>query len=150
MFRGRSVHSIDAKGRISIPVGWRVEFERRSEKAPMLVSQDRCLALYPAEDWQAYELELLDKPRFDPSVTRIQRFMFSGAAECPIDKQGRILIPPTLREFAGLVSEVVVAGVGTHLELWDKSRFDAELAMTQAQYDEISASVARLGNAKDF
>lgn len=150
MFRGRSVHTIDAKGRISIPAGYRVEFERRSERAPILTNLDRCLALYPAEDWERYEQKLLDASPFDPDVTSFRRFMITGASECPIDKQGRILIPPSLREFAGLNKEVVVAGLGSHLELWDKARFDAELAKTQAQYDAISASVAKLGNARSF
>lgn len=150
MFRGRSVHSIDAKGRISIPAGYRVEFERRSERAPMVTSEGQYLALYPAEDWERMEQQLLGISPFDPNGASARRFMIGGAHECPIDKQGRILIQPALREFAGLTKDVVVTGVGTHLELWDKARFDQELARTQAQYGEISASVARVGTARSF
>ena len=73
------------------------------------------------------------------------RFMVSGAVECPIDKQGRILVPPPLREYARLEREVTIAGVGNRIELWSKARFDEELARTQARYDEISAAVAKLG-----
>jgi MraZ protein len=150
MFRGRSVHTIDAKGRISIPAGYRVEFERRSERAPMMTSEGHYLALYPFEDWDEIEKLLLELSPFDPNGASARRHMIGGAQECPIDKQGRILIQPALREFAGLTKDVVVTGVGTHLELWDKARFDQELARTQAQYGEISASVARLGNARSF
>ncbi len=142
MFRGRSVHMIDAKNRISIPAGFRVEFERQSDRAPILTNDEACLALYPFEDWCEFEERLLNLSSVDPKVGSYARFMVSGATECPIDKQGRILVPPALREYAGLDREVTVAGVGNHLELWDKVRFNAELSKTQARFGEISSSVA--------
>ena len=142
MFRGRSVHTIDAKNRISIPAGFRVEFERRSDQAPILTNDAASLALYPYEDWCLFEERLLNLSSVDPNVGAYARFMVSGASECPIDKQGRILVPPALREYAGLDREVTIAGVGNRLELWDKVRFDAELSKTQARFVEISSSVA--------
>lgn len=145
MFRGRSFHNVDTKSRISIPTGYRSEFERRSDKAPILTNIANCLALYPYEDWCEYEDKLLGISSFDPDVQAFSRFMVSGAVECPIDKQGRILVPPPLRQYAGIDREVVIAGLGSHLELWDRQRFETELAKTQARYDEISASVAKLG-----
>ncbi len=142
MFRGRSVHTIDAKNRISIPAGFRVEFDRRSDRAPILTNDAACLALYPFEDWCEFEESLLNLSSVDPDVGSYARFMVSGASECPVDKQGRILVPPALREYAGLDREVTVAGVGNRLELWDKVRFNAELSKTQARFGEISSSVA--------
>jgi len=142
MFRGRSVHTIDAKNRISIPAGFRVEFEKRSDRAPILTNDAACLALYPYEDWCVFEESLLNLSSVDPDVGSYARFMVSGATECPIDKQGRILVPPALREYAGLDREVTVAGVGNRLELWDKVRFNAELSKTQARFVEISSTVA--------
>ena len=145
MFRGRSVHTIDSKNRMSIPSGFRVELERRSERAPILTNQNTCLALYPYEDWCEFEDRLVSLSAVDPDVQAFARFMVSGANECPIDKQGRILVPSTLREFANLDRHVMVAGVGNHLEFWDKARFDEELTKTQARFSEISQAVAKLG-----
>ncbi|HME70933.1 MAG TPA: division/cell wall cluster transcriptional repressor MraZ, partial [Myxococcota bacterium] len=71
--------------------------------------------------------------------------MVSGALECPIDSQGRILVPPYLREHAALDRDVTIAGVGKRIELWDKSRFDQDLAMTKARIGEISAAVRQFG-----
>lgn len=145
MFRGRFVHTIDTKNRISIPAGFRVEFDQRSERAPMLTNQEACLALYPYEDWCEFEERLLNLSSVDPDVQAFARFMVSGATECAIDKQGRILVPPQLREYANLEREVTFAGVGNHIELWDKARLDGELARTQARFGEISSAVAKLG-----
>jgi MraZ protein len=143
MFRGRAVHTIDQKGRLSIPAGFRMELERRSERAPILTNQLQCLALYPYESWREIEKELEEASPLQPEVQALGRFLISGANECPVDKQGRISIPQVLREHAALDKEVMVAGVGRHVEIWDRTRFEQELARTQAQFNEISATVAR-------
>lgn len=143
MFRGRAVHTIDTKGRLSIPAGFRVELERHSERAPILTNQLHCLALYPYEAWREIERELEAASPLQPEVQDMQRFLISGAVECPVDKQGRIGIPAYLREYAGLDKEATIAGVGPRIEIWDKVRFDQDLARTQARFNEISAAVAR-------
>ena len=130
---------------MSIPAGFRVLFNTHSDQAPILTNDAACLALYPYEDWCGFEESLLNLSSVDPDVGDYARFMVSGASACPIDKQGRILVPPALREYANLDREVTVAGVGNHLELWDKARFDTELTKTQARFDEISSAVAKLG-----
>jgi MraZ protein len=145
MFRGRFVHTMDSKGRVSIPSGFRLEFQRRSDRAPILTNADRCLLLYPYEDWCEFEQRIVGVSAFDPDVQAFARMMISGATECPIDAQGRILVPPVLREHAHLERETMIAGVGPRVELWDKSRFDAEMTKTQARYDEISSAMAKLG-----
>jgi MraZ protein len=146
MFRGRFVHTIDNKGRISIPSGFRAEFERRSERAPILTNAYQCLQLYSYEDWCEVERNIVENSTVDVDVQAYQRMMISGASECPIDKQGRMLIPPVLREHAGLEKEVTIAGVGPRIEMWDKLRFDAELMKTQARYHEIASKVAELAS----
>lgn len=146
MFRGRYVHTIDAKGRISIPSAFRTELGRRSERPPILTNMLECLALYPYDDWAAFEERLV---RVDPLMLEgqeIQRFMISGAVECPLDAQGRILIPPYLREHGKLGKEATLAGVGPRIEIWDKARFDEQLAHTQARFREISLEVSRNGS----
>jgi MraZ protein len=144
MFRGRFVHTIDAKGRISIPSGFRMELERRSERAPILTNAFRCLHLYPFEDWCEVERRIVENETEDTDFQAYQRMMISGATECPIDKQGRLLVPPHLREHAGLERDVTIAGVGPRVEIWDKARFDADLMKTQARFSEIASMVAGL------
>jgi MraZ protein len=143
MFRGRAVHTIDTKGRLSIPAGFRVELERHSERAPILTNQLDCLALYPYEAWRKIERELEEASPLQPEVQDLQRFLISGAVESPVDKQGRISIPPYLREHAGLDKEVTIAGVGPRIEVWDRARFEQSLTRTQARFNEISATVAK-------
>ena len=94
MFRGRYMHTIDAKGRVSLPAELRMELQRRSEHAPFLTNMPDHLALYPHEDWLAYEEQLFAPDPFMPEAQDLQLFMLSGAAPCAADNQGRILIPP--------------------------------------------------------
>lgn len=122
-----------------------MELQRRSDRAPILTNWLECLALYPFEDWVEIEGRLGRGAPLQPEVQAFQRFLVSGAVECPIDAQGRILIPPHLREHAKLERESTIAGVGPHIEIWDKARFDADLARTRARFGEISAQVAKLG-----
>ncbi len=145
MFRGRFVHSMDSKGRVSIPPAHRAELQRRSERAPVLTTSDRCLLLFPFEDWEAFEARIVDSSAFDPDALSFGRMVISAASECPIDAQGRILVPPALREDARLEREVMVAGVGPKIELWNKASFDADLQKTRARYLEISSVMAKLG-----
>jgi MraZ protein len=145
MFRGRFVHTIDAKGRVSIPAGFRMELQRRSERPPILTNMLECLALYPNDDWAAYEARLVEVDPFRLEGHELQRFMISGAVECAPDAQGRILIPPYLREHAKLEREVTLAGVGARIEIWDKARFDQELSRTHTRFREISTEVSKIG-----
>jgi MraZ protein len=136
---------MDSKGRVSIPPGYRVELQSRSDQAPFLTTADRCLALYAHEEWLKYEDRLAGLNVFDPNAEALGRLMLSGANPAPIDAQGRILVPPAYREHAGLEREVMVAGVGHRVELWDKGRFEAELQKTQVRYFEISSALSKLG-----
>lgn len=136
------MHTIDSKNRMSLPVGFRQEFQRRSDRPPILTNAHQCLELHPFEDWQAYEEMIVGMATIDPEAQAYARIMVSGAIECPIDKQGRILVPPHLREFAGLTREVTVAGVGAKIELWDTARFEQKFIQTQARFEEMAISLA--------
>lgn len=142
MFRGRFVHSIDAKNRMSLPVDFRRELQSGSEDPPILTNAHECLDLYPYQDWLDFEERIVGIAAVDPEAQAYVRMMVSGATPCPIDKQGRILVPPHLREHAALTREVTVAGVGPKIELWDKARFETSLNKTQARYSEMANSVA--------
>lgn len=145
MFRGRHAHTIDQKGRVSIPAGFRVELQRRSEMPPIITNAHECLYLFSYEDWADFEQRLVSLSSIDVHNDAFRRFFISGASECPIDGQGRLLIPGYLRDHADLKREVTIAGVGERIELWDKARFDAEITRTRARYSEIASEVAKLG-----
>jgi len=121
-----------------------MELERRSERAPILTNAFGCLHLYPFEDWCEVERKIVENETENVDVQAYQRMMISGAAESPIDKQGRLLLPQYLRDHAGLEREVTIAGVGPRIEIWDKARFDADLMKTQARFHEIASTVADL------
>jgi MraZ protein len=121
-----------------------MELERRSERAPILTNAFGCLHLYPFEDWCEVERKIVENETEDTDFQAYQRMMISGAAECQIDKQGRLLLPQYLRDHAGLEREVTIAGVGPRVEIWDKARFDADLMKTQARFSEIASTVAGL------
>jgi MraZ protein len=129
---------------MSIPSGFRTELERRSQQAPILTSAYECLRLYPFEDWCDFENGIVERSGEDLDSQSYQRMMISGATDCPIDKQGRMLVPPYLRDHADLDREVTIAGVGKFIEFWDKSRFDAELQKTQARFPDITSRVESL------
>ncbi len=141
------MHTIDAKNRMSLPASFRQELADRSEHPPILTNAHECLDLYPYEDWLEYEQSIVGISSVDPEAQAYARMVISGATECPVDKQGRILVPPYLREHAGLDREVTVAGVGPKIELWDASKFAGNLSNTQSRYQEMARSVAeKLGS----
>ncbi len=142
MFRGRHNHTIDAKGRVNIPAGYRMELQRRSDQPPILTADENCLQLYPYEDWLVHEKEIVAKAAIDPNARDYVRLMISGAVEAPIDKQGRILVPQYLREQAHIERDVTVAGVGLTIEIWDAARLQKNLNQTQANFRAISLEMA--------
>ena len=118
-----------------------MEMQRRSENAPILTNYKDHLALYPREDWEAIEQELLSKSHLQPNVQAYRRFVVAGACECPIDSQGRILIPKNLREHARLESKVTVAGVLEKIEIWNTELFEQNVQHTLMHLEEIQISV---------
>jgi MraZ protein len=121
MFRGRFDHTIDAKGRTSLPARYRDVLNAAGERRVVLTSAlDPCLVAYAPAEWNAFEEKLAKLPRFDRHVQLLKRIYVSGAIECEFDEVGRILVPSSLRDHAGLKKDVVWAGSGQYAELWDK------------------------------
>ena len=149
MFRGQYAHAIDDKGRTSVPSRFREVLAAQGESRLVLTAGvDPCLVAYPMKEWIAFEDRLAQLPRFDPSVAMIRRLYVSGAVEIELDRVGRLLIPPTLRETAGLEREALWAGMGKHLELWSKERFDrlrTQVLGDAAQMREMAQRLAELG-----
>jgi MraZ protein len=147
MFRGRFEHTIDAKGRTSVPARYRDVLAATGERRIVLTSAlDPCLIAYPLSEWLAFEERLGQLPHFDRAVQRLKRIYVSGAVECEIDDVGRILVPPTLREHAHLKKDVLWAGSGRYAELWDKEQAQKYFETTdENDRREIAARLAELG-----
>lgn len=141
MFRGRFEHTMDGKGRLSVPSGFRMELQRRSEKAPILTNFGDHLALYPADVWEKKEQDLLGFSEMQPDVQDLQRFLVADAYDAPLDAQGRILVPALLRKEAELGSKVLIAGVLEKIELWNPERFEEKKRLTLRRIDEIQKNV---------
>lgn len=122
MFMGQYNHTIDTKGRVIIPSKFREEL---GEGFVVTVGLDRCLYLYPKIDWEKFTTELNQLP-FTKEAREFQRYFMQNAAECEVDKQGRILIPNMLRLSASLEKEIIFVGVISKIEIWDKDRFEKE------------------------
>jgi len=106
---------------------------------------DNCLFVYPKEEWTILEGKLRSLPLTNRDARAFVRFFFSGATECILDKQGRILIPNNLREHAKLIKEAVIIGVCTRIEIWSKEEWDAYNSDDNLSYDSIAEKMAELG-----
>lgn len=138
MFRGEYFHTIDAKGRIMIPVKVR---ENLGEDFVVTKGFDRCLWIFESARWEKIEQEVEDMPLTVEEARQISRFIFGGARDGELDKQGRLLIPPNLRDYADLKKDVVLTGVGSRLEIWDKEKYDEING-----FDNVSAIAAKLNS----
>ncbi|MFW5875208.1 MAG: division/cell wall cluster transcriptional repressor MraZ [Myxococcota bacterium] len=149
MFRGRYEHSIDAKGRTSLPSRFREVLAANGEtRLVVTTGLEACLVAYPMGEWLSFEERLSALPQFDPSVAMLRRIYVSGAIECDVDKVGRVLIPQNLREHAHLQREALWAGMGRHIELWAKERFEAMRTHALEDEDkrvEMARRLAELG-----
>ncbi len=146
MFRGRFEHTIDAKGRTSVPARYRDVLDSIGERRIVVTSAlDPCLVAYTLAEWIAFEDRLAKLPQFDRAVQKLKRLYVSGAVECDIDDSGRILIPPTLREHASLQKEVLWAGQGKYAELWDKDAWKKQVDTTDDERHDIRNRLAELG-----
>ena len=138
MFMGEYNHSIDAKGRLIIPSKFR---DMLGDEFVVTKGLEGCLCVFEKYDFESFMDKLNEKSDLEAKVRKIKRFFISGAQEIEPDKQGRMLVPPTLREYAGLEKEVVFAGVGGHIEIWDKSKWD-----DVTSFDDINDIAEELSN----
>jgi len=145
MFRGRFEYTIDPKGRVSIPVKFRELLSEKYDDRLILTNFDRCLVAYPYEEWRVLEDKVGSLSMVKKEAKAFQRFFLSGAMECPIDKLGRILIPPTLRAYAQLEKSVVFAGLVKKFEIWSRERWAEEIVRSQENFEGISEALAELG-----
>lgn len=156
MFRGLYEHTIDAKGRTSLPALFRDVLAKNgadsdsdtSESETRLIVTtgiDRCLVAYPVAEWQAFEARLAGLSQFDPAVVQLKRIYVAGATECVIDKHGRLLVPPMLREYAQLSRDLVWAGMVTTIEIWSKELWAEQAAAMRQDRGAIAKALTGLG-----
>ncbi|MBR1737769.1 MAG: division/cell wall cluster transcriptional repressor MraZ [Firmicutes bacterium] len=128
MFMGEYQHSLDANGRIIVPSKFREElgtcFFATKGSADGSAGNYRCIVVYTSEDWARINEKLKNASTVDMNVTKLARFLFSGASECVPDKNGRIMISQALREYAEIQKDVVTIGVSSRIEIWSKENWD--------------------------
>ena len=127
MFRGVSALSLDSKGRLAIPSRHRERISDLSDgQMVVTVDRDHCLLLYPLPEWETLERKLTKLSSLNPAIRRLQRLYIGHATDVEMDGSGRILLPPPLREFAGLDRRTVLVGQGNKFEIWDEERWNAQ------------------------
>ncbi len=147
MFTGRHFHSMDNKGRVSIPSRYREVLQERKDRQVVLTNfyqrihqsepeKISYIIAFPTAEWQKIASDLAQKPTFSTAMRNFQRFLVSGAEECPLDRQGRILVPPSLRDYAALSREVVLVGALRGFEIWDRGSYEAHWKQLEESIDE--------------
>ena len=149
MFIGSYEHSLYSKGRVSLPVRFRDLLSTHSDQRLIITTNvdagGRCLVAYPIQEWMTFQEKIAALPQFEEAVIRLKRLHIAGACEVTLDRQGRILVPPLLREYAGLAGSVVFAGVGSSIEIWDRGHWEEERERAKLGLPEVSDTLARLG-----
>lgn len=142
MFMGEYSHTIDTKGRLIIPSKFREEL---GETFVVTKGLDGCLFVFSDEEWRAFEIKLKSLPLTNKNARQFARFFVAGATPCELDKQGRVLLPATLREFAGLEKDVVLTGMLNRIEIWSKEKWNENNSLDDVAMDEIAEQMTDLG-----
>ncbi len=147
MFRGSSFHNLDSKGRLIIPARFRDALNQSNVVGLMISKMDGALFCYTFEEWRKIEERILNLARKSENMRRFRRIFIGGAHECMLDKQARILIPPSLRQYAGLNKGVVLVGVLDHFEIWAKESWsqEHENLHDDMKNEDLRNEVAELG-----
>lgn len=145
MFRGRFEHQIDNKGRLSVPSKFREILSTNFDERLIITNFDGCLWAYPVAEWQRVEDKVASLPQMQDVVKAFQRVFISAAVEAPIDGSGRIQIPQTLREYAGITKDVVLVGMTNRVEIWSRERWQQKFDESQKKLEMLGDKLADLG-----
>lgn len=142
MFLGDYQHTLDAKGRVSLPAKFRADL---TGKLVIAKGFEDCLYVYSADEYNRFVEELLATEDFDPRMRRIRRFFTSGAVEAELDSAGRISLPPVLREYAGLKKDIAVTGNGNRIEIWDADAWSTYNGEDEGSIEDLAKELADAG-----
>jgi len=142
MFIGQYSYSLDTKGRVVIPPKYREEL---GEEFVISRGMDGCLRIYTKESWDEFTVKLNSLPQTSKDARNLKRFFLAGASALETDKQGRVLIPQVLREFASLEKDVVIIGVSDYVEIWDVDKYNDISDIGEEKLDEISEKMFENG-----
>jgi MraZ protein len=143
MFRGSFEHTVDSKGRVSVPSRFRdIIADRYDGRLVLAMDYDKCLTVYPLEEWEKLEEKIRNLPSMKKEVKDFMRFLLASATECELDKQGRVLIPAAHRDHAGIMKNVMLVGIIDKIEIWDAKAWEAR---NSENGDKIGEALAALG-----
>jgi MraZ protein len=142
MLIGEYRHTLDQKKRLAIPAKLRKEIGRH---VVITHGLDNCLSIYPLKEWQRVAEKLANLSMGQSDTRSFNRFMLAGAVETEVDAMGRVLVPDFLKEYAGLDSQVVMAGVHNRLEIWDEKRWQNYKAAVGKQADALAQKLGEIG-----
>ena len=145
MFRGRYEHTIDPKGRLSIPSRYREELTSRRVSTLVLSEGDHSVWAFPLDAWEQFEERLRQHAPLSPERRNVVRVMVASAKECPVDRAGRTLVPPELRDFAGLKKEVVITGALEWFEIWSRERWIDHRQTLRGGFDDMTRKLSEHG-----
>lgn len=141
MFLGDHQHTLDAKGRVSLPAKFRAQMTGKIVVAQGL---DDCLYIYPADEYNRFVADLIAREDFKPSMRKVRRFFTTGAVETELDSAGRVSLPANLREYAGLSKDVAVTGNGNRIEIWDSAAWSTYRAGGES-IESLAEELAEIG-----
>ena len=147
MFRGSSFHTIDPKGRIIIPSRFRDVIKASGAESVMSTGMDSCLFAYTHDQWGKLEQKILHLPEKSDAMRRFMRIFIGAAHDCKCDAQGRVLIPPYLKQYAELDKDIVLVGVLDRFEVWSRDRWERENGLMKEDLgeDQVRREIAQLG-----
>lgn len=142
MLIGEFQHTLDEKGRLTIPARFR---EDLGDRFILTKGLDGCLFGYPLTEWKNLEAKLRALPVTKADARAFVRLLLAGASECELDRQGRFVLPNSLREHAGIHKEVVITGVSTRIEIWSKQRWEEYRNKAEEQFEAVAEGIEGLG-----
>lgn len=150
MFYGEYQHTLDSKDRLIIPAKFREIFEEQySEKFFITRGLDRCLFVFTEEEWKQQEKKFRDLSFTRQEARKFNRLYFSGACEVLCDKQGRILIPVYLKEYAGIKDDVVIIGVSDRIEIWAKEKWESFFQEHMGSFEQLAEELLEQNKKKE-
>ncbi len=138
VFQGEFQHGLDAKGRVILPAKIREELGAHFVLTKGL---DGCLYIFTPDSWREFSAKLQELPTSSPQTRRLLRHFIGSAVECETDKQGRFLIPPVLRSFAGINKEATILGVTSKIEVWATEKYDSYQNEGEESIEDIAGSL---------